>query len=259
MVWILGFLVIGLAALFVYWQIVITEGVYLGQKVVTLLYDRVAHEYDDIKEYSEIDELYFLGVPLSQALGDDFDGVILDVATGTGRVPAVMDHLPYFRGQVIGLDHSAKMLAVARQKMPDLPLVQADAMRLPFARDAVAAVTSLEALEFLPDPKGGIAEMTRVLMPGGVLLTTNRVGWEAKLMPGKALPTKRLVRILEAIPLVDISIRIWETLDCFAIKAHKDAEFEAYILTQQNLTFWQRLVVEFTTSRYQKIWARKPG
>ena len=101
--------------------------------------------------------------------------------------------------------------------------------------------------------------MARVLVPGGVLLATNRVGWETKLMPGKVLPSARLIKILETIPLVDISIRIWETLDCFDIKAHKDAEFEARILAQQNLSFWQRLILEFTTSRYDKIWARKPG
>jgi len=242
-----------------YWLIIITEGVYLGQNLVTYLYDQVAYKYDAIKEYGPADEYYFLSVPLAQAVGYDFEGIILDVAAGTGRVANALAQLPEFQGQVIGLDHSAKMLAVARQKMPDLPLVQANAMRLPFASNAVEVVTCLEALEFLPRPATGVAEMARVLAPGGILLTTNRVGLEAKLMPGKALPEARLIAILKAACLDDIAIRIWETIDSFNIKAEKDAELEAYIEAQLNLPLIRRLIAELTTSRYQKIWARKPN
>jgi uncharacterized protein YbaR (Trm112 family) len=49
-----------------------------------------------------------------------------------------------------------------------------------------------------------------VLRPGGVLFTTNRVGWEAKLLPGKALSSKRLQAILDELPLQAVEVRRWQ-------------------------------------------------
>jgi len=181
----------------------------LGQKVVTLLYDRVAHKYNDIKEFSPEEDLLFLAYPLSRRLGPNFEGIVLDVATGTGRLPMAMSQFPPFRGKVIGVDHSRKMMAVAHQSLPDLPLVVADAMRLPFADESLPAVTCLEALEFLPDPEGGLRELARVLAPDGALLATNRIGWEVKFMPGKTWASEQLQTILEQMPLTDIVIRPW--------------------------------------------------
>lgn len=198
--------------LFVYWHLVITEGVYLGQKVVTLLYDRVAHKYDQIKDYNISDEYFYLALPLRDRLGAGFEGVLLDVATGTGRLPMAMAMLPDFRGHLIGVDHSPKMLAVARRNMPDLPLVLADAMHLPFADEQIEALTSLEALEFLPRPVEGLAEMMRILRPGGWLLTTNRIGWEARLMPGKTWATAELVRLLQQLGAAEAVGHSWETI-----------------------------------------------
>ena len=259
MIWLLAILAVLLLAGVVYWQLIIAEGAYLGQRVVTLLYDRAAHEYDEIKEYGQLDEYYYLAMPLNEALGIYFDGLILDVAAGTGRVAEAMAQLSHFRGRVIAVDSSAKMLLEARKKMPQLPLVQADAMALPFADNSAEAVTSLEALEFLPRPLGGVAEMTSVLKPNGVLLTTHRVGWETKLMPGKVVGAARWVRMLATVPLTDIAIRVWETVDCFNFRAEQDAEIEEIIAERLKVSLIKRIILEFTTSRYQKVWARKPG
>jgi ubiquinone/menaquinone biosynthesis C-methylase UbiE len=212
MIWLVGAVVAAALGLFVYWTIIITEGVYLGQKVVTYLYDLAAHKYDKLKEYNEADEYCYLGVPLSEALGYNFHGVILDVATGTGRLPLAMTRLPEFGGQVIGLDHSAKMLAVARRHLPHLPLVQADAMHLPFVTNYFDAVTCLEAIEFTPKPEGCLGEMVRVLTSGGILLTTNRVGWETKFMPGKTWTKDQLQAILTSLPFDEFVITPWETI-----------------------------------------------
>lgn len=208
--WILlGLLATAGIAAFLYWQLIIAEGVYFGQKTVTLLYDRVAHKYNDIKEFDERDERLYLALPLSQAIGFEFDSILLDVATGTGRLPAAMTTLPHFRGQVIAIDHSVKMLLKAKEAMPDASLLMADAMRLPFPSEAVGAVTCLEALEFFPSPQGALAEMTRTLSTGGVLLTTNRIGWETKFMPGKVQSSAEMKESLEQLPLSDISINPW--------------------------------------------------
>jgi ubiquinone/menaquinone biosynthesis C-methylase UbiE len=212
MIWLIGTLVTALLGAFIYWTIVITEGGYFGQKLVTFLYDQAANKYDKLKEYNEADEYSYLAVPLRDALGYNFHGTVLDVATGTGRLPLAMASLPDFNGKLIGLDHSAKMLGVARQHLPTLPLVQADAARLPFATDSLDTVTCLEALEFLPVPKVGLLEMIRILTPGGILLTTNRVGWETKLMPGKTWTKNQLQTILKTQPIDEFVIVPWETI-----------------------------------------------
>jgi ubiquinone/menaquinone biosynthesis C-methylase UbiE len=256
-IWVLAGIALVLLAAFAYWQLVIAEGAYLGQWVVTLLYDRAAPKYDDIKAYNPPDEFFFLAIPLSQALGPEFKGIILDVAAGTGRVAEAMAQLPEFQGLVVGLDHSARMLLEAKKKLPGLPLIQADALQLPFADQALPAVASLESLEFLPSPRDGLAEMARVLAPGGMLLTTNRLGWEGKLLPGKVLREAELKRILASLPLTDITFRIWESNAPFDMGVERDAALEAYVEAHMTRPFHKRIVLEFTTSRYQKIWARK--
>jgi hypothetical protein len=46
----------------------------------------------------------------------------------------------------------------------------------------------------------------------GWLLATNRIGWEARLMPGKTWSRLKLKEILAELPLRYIQIRIWQTL-----------------------------------------------
>lgn len=201
----------------VYWQLVITEGTYLGQGVVTLLYDRFAYKYNRVKEFDPQEERDFLAEPLMQVLGAEFDGWLVDVATGTGRLPAAMGAHPVFHGRLVGVDHSRRMLAEARQTLPNVPLVVASAMHLPFAAESVEAATCLESLEFFPHPQRGLGEIARILKSDGVLLATNRIGWETKFMPGKTFSAKKLAALLaklafnpvKILPWLDIYDQVW--------------------------------------------------
>jgi ubiquinone/menaquinone biosynthesis C-methylase UbiE len=221
--WLLVTLFILLVGLVLYWQLIIAEGAYFGARVVALLYDWSAERYNTIKEFNPTDEDYCLGQPLAARLHDRPDATILDVATGTGRIPRVMTRQYNFKGNIIGIDRAARMLNVARREVADqtsrVLLVQADAMALPFASESVPAVTCLEALEFLPNPRVGLAELVRVLQPAtpdtpsrGWLLTTNRIGWEALLMPGKTWNQKHLQMELARLPLQDINIQVWQDI-----------------------------------------------
>lgn len=198
-----------------YWQLVITEGVYLGPKVVALLYDWTAPRYDRLKDFDAAGEAYFLGRPLASALGNFERPRVLDIATGTGRLPQTLLGQPDFDGQVFGLDLSAKMLRVAEQHLISraerVGLVVASAAPLPMANDQFEAVTCLEALEFFADGQVALGEMVRVLRPGGWLLITNRVGWEAHLMPGHTWSRAQLIEMLRGLALTDISVRPWQT------------------------------------------------
>ena len=207
----LGILVL---ATFLYWAFVTTEGAYLGARVVAWTYDLTARRYDNIKKFNRRDDVWFLAQPMLVALHGVDCPLILDVATGTGRLPdALLDH-PHFDGTIIGLDYAYKMLQEAQAKLElyrdRLALVHHNAQDLPFLDQSFDAVACLEALEFMPAPQRVLGEMARVLRPGGVLLITNRVNWEAKLMPGKAFDEETLRTILQRGGMAQVEFRPWQ-------------------------------------------------
>ena len=210
----LGLLGLVLIGLLVYWQLIVAEGAYLGSRVVVLLYDWSARIYERIKQYDAGDEQWFLGLPLARALALIPAPLVLDVATGTGRLPRALLRQPGFEGRVIGLDLSRRMLREAVRKTAQfadrLTYIWQDARRLPFDDGTFDAVTCLEALEFTPSPRDVLAELVRVLRPGGVLLVTNRVGRDARFMPGKAFPRDAFERFLHEFPLEEIKVRPWQ-------------------------------------------------
>jgi ubiquinone/menaquinone biosynthesis C-methylase UbiE len=214
--WILLVVAFAILALIIgYWLLVIAEGDNLGPSVVRLLYDWTARRYDKLKDFNEAEDAYFLGRPLAAALSNHNRPCVLDVATGTGRLPQTLLRQPDFDGQVFGLDLSAKMLCVAEQHLETQAeragLLVASAAPLPFTDEGFEAVTCLEALEFFPSGQVALEELVRVLRPGGWLLVTNRTGWEARLMPGHTWSRAQLIKILRGLPLTDISVRPWQT------------------------------------------------
>ncbi len=207
----LGLILLGLL---LYWQLIIAEGSYLGSRVVILLYDWSARIYERIKHFDVGAEQWFLGIPLTRALSLIPAPLVLDVATGTGRLPRAVLRQPAFDGRVIGLDLSRRMLGEAVRKTAQfadrLTFIWQDASRLPFDDDTFDAVTCLEALEFMPDPRLALTELIRVLRPGGVLLLTNRVGPDARLMPGRTYSRDEFEHRLHRLPLEDIKIQSWQ-------------------------------------------------
>lgn len=140
--------------------------------------------------------------------------LVLDVATGTGRLPLSLLSRPPFQGHVVGLDLSRRMLEHARVNLiafeDRCTLVHHDAQHLPFADETFDAVCCLEALEFMPSPHKVLTEMARVLRPGGIFLVTNRVNWESRLMPGKAFAKPRFRAMLQGLGLERVEFRLWQ-------------------------------------------------
>jgi demethylmenaquinone methyltransferase/2-methoxy-6-polyprenyl-1,4-benzoquinol methylase len=104
---------------------------------------------------------------------------VLDLATGTGDLAlAIRARAP---GRlVVGADFSEGMLARARAKLAGppgrrLPLLAADALALPFPDHTFACVTSAFLLRNLEDLAHGLAEMRRVTMPGGRVVSLDIV------------------------------------------------------------------------------------
>jgi demethylmenaquinone methyltransferase / 2-methoxy-6-polyprenyl-1,4-benzoquinol methylase len=88
----------------------------------------------------------------------------LDVATGTGDLAIALAG----RGaSVVGSDFSEGMLARAREKSPDVRWEQANALDLPYEDGSFDAATVGFGARNFSDLEGGLAEMARVVRPGG--------------------------------------------------------------------------------------------
>ena len=212
----------------VYYLLVRTEGVYLGRRIVVWLYDVYAAGYDRIKGYDASYEAWFLAHPILDRLEGLRAPLILDVATGTGRVPVALLAQDDFQGRVIGLDLSRQMLFHAALKLYGdrrrCDLVWHTVEALPFPDGTFDLVTCLEALEFFPQPLDNLRELVRVLRPGGVLVITNRKGLDARLMPGKTQSTPALAAYLrETLGLLDVEEERWQ-VDYDLIWARKAGE-----------------------------------
>ncbi|MCC8187350.1 MAG: bifunctional demethylmenaquinone methyltransferase/2-methoxy-6-polyprenyl-1,4-benzoquinol methylase UbiE [Bacteroides sp.] len=100
---------------------------------------------------------------------------MLDVATGTGdfAIQACYELKPR---QIIGTDISEGMMEVGRQKVQkaglsgQITLVREDCMALSFAKNSFDAVTVAFGIRNFEDLEKGLAEMFRVLRPGGKLV-----------------------------------------------------------------------------------------
>jgi len=200
----------------VYWHLIIAEGAYMGPRAVAWTYDLVARRYDAIKQFAPGDEDWFVAAPLWSRLAGVERPLLLDVATGTGRVPLalVRNRFALAGGQIVGLDLSWEMLKRAQCNLRDysdrVGLIWRDASYLPFDDGTFDAVTCLEALEFLPNPREALAEMVRVLAPGGLLMVTNRVGRAARLLPGRTFSRPLFQQRLAALSLHDMETRAWQ-------------------------------------------------
>src|SRR5215211_7644836 len=91
----------------------------------------------------------------------------LDVASGTGDLALELKRRVGPAGDVIGSDFSEGMLDVARAKSPDVRWEWADAQALPYADGEFAAATVGFGARNFGDLDRGLAEMARVVRPGG--------------------------------------------------------------------------------------------
>ncbi len=215
MVLVLALVVVVLGIGVGYWLIVLTEGAYLGPRGVAFLYDWGAPSYDRVKDFDAVDDARALAVPLVRELRGTRRPLVLDVATGTGRLPLALLRNLEFEGSIVGLDFSLRMLEEASRKAAryqDRVLwLWKDGLDLPFDDETFDAVCCLEALEFVTDSTQAVKEMARVLRRGGTMLASNRIGIDAVLMPGKVFSKERLRTLLTDLSFDAVSVRPWQT------------------------------------------------
>ena len=148
-------------------DVALTEAAERQQRV----WDKHAAMYD--RSMALMEQLLFGGGRAwvcSQASGE-----VLEVAIGTGR------NLRYYPRDIrlTGIDLSEEMLAIARRRAAalgrEVDLRQGDAQALPFPDATFDTVVCTFALCSIPDDRKAVAEMQRVLRPGGRLLLIDHV------------------------------------------------------------------------------------
>jgi ubiquinone/menaquinone biosynthesis C-methylase UbiE len=99
---------------------------------------------------------------------------VLDVGTGTAQIPVELCRQSS-AARVVAIDAALHMLELARVNVGAaglagrIALDRCDAKRLPFAGGAFGAVVSNSIVHHIPEPGRVLAEMVRVLAPGGVV------------------------------------------------------------------------------------------
>ena len=99
---------------------------------------------------------------------------VLDVAGGTADLARLFARRVGPRGEVVLTDVNRSMLELGRDRLLDaglvMPVVQCDAEKLPFGADRYDCVSVAFGLRNMTHKEAALAEMRRVLRPGGRLL-----------------------------------------------------------------------------------------
>lgn len=138
---------------------------------VWAMFDRIAPRYDLMNGLmTGWQDRHWRALAARYAVEEGAD-LALDAATGTGALAVALRNAGARR--VIGVDASSEMLTQAASNLAgsdSVSLLYADVMELPFEPGTFDVCTIGFGLRNLPDYQAGLAEMTRVLAPGGRLV-----------------------------------------------------------------------------------------
>jgi len=139
-------------------------------------FDELAERWDARQPANRNELLCEFITPFAAEL--DAAGLTLELGTGTGAlIPVVRQCAPNAR--LVSVDFAYQMLDHARTRAADAPLVQADVHALPFARGgAFNLVLCHNSFPHFADKPAALAEMRRVLRPGGWLVIAHSAGRE---------------------------------------------------------------------------------
>jgi demethylmenaquinone methyltransferase/2-methoxy-6-polyprenyl-1,4-benzoquinol methylase len=139
----------------------------LPEPEVRAMFDRIARVYDLINSVMTAG-LHHKWRRRAADLADVGPGDrVLDVATGTGDLAIELASRVGPTGEVIGSDFSEEMLSHARRKAPAIRFEWGNALELPYADGEFAAATVGFGARNFSDLDRGLAEMARVVKPGG--------------------------------------------------------------------------------------------
>jgi ubiquinone/menaquinone biosynthesis C-methylase UbiE len=187
------------------------EGIHIGSRLQAFLYDRWSERYDQNKHAGQVQDVDMLARPLMEKLSAVPSPFVLDVATGTGRLPLALASQPDFKGKMIAIDISHGMLKKAAEKLKahreKVHLMQYDSFPLPFPNETFDVVCCVEALELIGEKQAAVKELARVLRPGGTLLTSR--GTEESGRGAVVISAKVLTDLLQNAGFEEVQITPW--------------------------------------------------
>lgn len=143
--------------------------------------EQVAQMFDTISgNYDGLNRVISFGIDLKwrkkvlAIVANQNPTTVLDIATGTGDLAILMTKTS--AKSIIGLDISAGMLSVGRQKIEKqqlshkIEMVLGDSEKMPFADNSFDAITVAFGIRNFENLETGLAEILRVLKPGGVFV-----------------------------------------------------------------------------------------
>jgi len=138
-------------------------------RAVQAMFARIARRYDFLNRVLSVGIDRRWRARLVRRLGPPAALSVLDVACGTGDLAF---ELQAAGAKVVGLDFTHEMLVIARDKdrAARVPFLNGDALALPFEARSFDAATIAFGLRNLSDRTLGLAELARVVRPGGLVL-----------------------------------------------------------------------------------------
>lgn len=159
------------------------------QTYVADLFSRIAHRYDLMNSLMTGGMHHRWKRVAALTAAEGLAGPALDVATGTGDLAFTLAEQPSIE-RVVGVDLLPEMLALAKSKgrkkeqVGSTLFLQGDALRLPFPDGTFACATAGFSLRNMPDLTLAIAEMARVVRPGGRVTTLELTPMDTGLKAG---------------------------------------------------------------------------
>ena len=182
---------------------------------VSGMFDDVAPNYDRTNAVMSVGNSALWRIATVRAVDPKPGERILDLAAGTGTSSAA---LARSGATVVAVDLSPGMIAEGRKRHPRIEFVEANGERLPFGDDEFDAVTISFGLRNIEHPKIALAEMYRVLKPGGRLVVCEfskppralfRTGYQAFTKIAMPIIAKLTSSNSEAYDYLAESIRNW--------------------------------------------------
>jgi SAM-dependent methyltransferase len=144
----------------------------------SVAFDRAAEYYDQTRGLP-LDVAEQVADQIELAVGER--SRLLEIGVGTGRISLPLHR----RGRsMVGIDLSAPMLdqyraKAAAERLAAPAVVRGDATRLPFRDQSFGGVIEAHVLHLIPGWREAVAEVRRVIAPGGVFLTARRL-WDRR-------------------------------------------------------------------------------
>ena len=141
---------------------------------VTQMFDAISGNYDGLNRVISFGIDVKWRKKVIEIVSKNHPKQILDIATGTGDLALMMANLN--PDQIIGLDISAGMLEVGKQKIikanlsDKIKMILGDSEEMPFQNDTFDAITVSFGVRNFANLDKGISEIARVLKPTGVLV-----------------------------------------------------------------------------------------